>query len=56
MENDMIENWNDIKGALVTFNEKTQNRPYLTEKEMEKFEVKMKRSLRNKKLKRILNI
>jgi len=52
----MIENWNYLKGVFQTTSDKTQNRPYLTEKEMEEFEVKMKKSLRKKKLKRILNI
>jgi len=52
----MIENWNYLKGVLQKTPEKTQNRPYLTEEEMERFEAKMKKSLRKKKLKRILNI
>jgi hypothetical protein len=48
MEKDMIKNWNYIKGIF------SDDKPYLTEKELEKFEQKMKRAVREKKLKRIL--
>jgi len=56
MEDGAYKHWNYIKGILVEFPKETKNRPYLTEEEMQKFEAKLKRAFREKKLKRILNI
>ncbi len=56
MEEEMKKDWNYIKDCLMVFEEKTKNRPYFTKEDMEDFQNKMKRSLREKKLKRILNI
>lgn len=57
MEEEMNKNWIVLKGIFQKFEIVNKNpcHPYLTSKEMEEFERKMKNSLRTKKLERILN-
>jgi hypothetical protein len=49
MEEEMKKNWNFIKECFI-------DKPYLTKEEQENFQNKMKKAIREKKLKRILNI
>ena len=53
MEQDMIKNWNYIKGVFDD-SQRNPRQGYLTVKELEIFEQKLKRSIRKKKLLRIL--
>lgn len=55
MEQEMKKDWLVIKGVIQKFSQKTRNRPYLTNEELEHFENKMKNALRKKKLERIIN-
>jgi len=54
MEQEMKKDWFILKGILQKSEQKTKNRPYLTNEEMEAFERKMKNALRMEKLGRIL--